>query len=105
MPLVLGLRAIVDALPHQDVLELVDFKDVVFAGWDIEKGDVYSCAKYLKIAPTDIIEQLKGELKIADEVIDDAFRSVEDLFFSGAVRKVSVESVKELAKDIEINLN
>lgn len=49
--------------------------------------------------------QLKGELKVTDKIIDDAFRSVEDLFLSGAVRKVSVESVKELAKDIEINLN
>lgn len=42
----------------KNALNLVDFKDVVFAGWDIEKNNVYNSALKLKIVPKEVLEKL-----------------------------------------------
>ena len=52
-----------DQKPIKEVLGLVDFKDLVFGGWDIEDENVYDCAKKLKIVPPEIVETLSEELK------------------------------------------
>ncbi len=49
-------------IPIKEVLGLIDFKDIVFGGWDIEERDLYHCAIDNKVAPPVIIEVLKNEL-------------------------------------------
>lgn len=52
-----------DQRPIKEVLGLVDFKDLVFGGWDIENEDLYSCTKKLGIVQLEIIEKISSELK------------------------------------------
>ncbi len=50
--------------PIKEVLQLADFSEFVFGGWDIEEGNSYLYAKELKIAPEKIIEVLTDDLKV-----------------------------------------
>lgn len=47
----------------KDVLGLVDFKDVIFGGWDIENKDVYTAAREASVVPIPILEALMPDLK------------------------------------------
>ncbi len=49
--------------PIKEVLQLADFGELVFGGWDIEEGNSYLYAKELKIAPEKIVEVLADDLK------------------------------------------
>lgn len=48
---------------------------------------------------------MNKKLKITIEDIEDAYKSIEDLFELLAIQKVSVGRVKNLAKDLELFLN
>lgn len=49
-------------IPIKDLLGLVDFDQMVFGGWDIEKKDLYSASKECRIVSGDIVHELQEEL-------------------------------------------
>lgn len=87
----------------KDALGLVDFKDIVFGGWDIDDTDMYETALKTKVLEKELIESVKDELKAVrtmSAVFDKKYvKNLEGTFVKKG--KNWMDLAEQVMKDIE----